>query len=112
YLKKIREKRIKAICNDKCKDFVLKALSLAKDDIFQISIKPKIRKINPDEIYVSLGDSIKKFSELAHDSFTVMEEPSIFCYWYVNLENVKGDDDTDKCKKIIDEIKNYIRNIF
>lgn len=112
YLKRIREKRIKAICNDQCKDFVLKALSLAKDDIFQISIKPKIRKINPDEIYVSLGDSIKKFSELAHDSFSVMEEPSIFCYWYVNLENVKGDDDTVKCKKIIDEIKNYIRNIF
>lgn len=112
YLKKIREKRTNAICDTKCKEFVLSALDLDKDDIFQVPIKSKIRKINPNEIYVSLGSSIQKFSELAHDSFTVMEDPSIFCYWYVNLANVQGDNNTDKCNRIIDEIKKYIRSIF
>lgn len=112
YLKKIREKRIDAICDIKCKDIVLNALHLDKDDIFQIPIEPKIRRINPNEIFVSLGDSIQKFSELAHDSFTVMGEPSKYCYWYVNLKKVPGENDTDKRKKIIDEIKRYIKNIF
>lgn len=112
YLKKIREKRIDAICDIKCKDIVLNALNLDKDDIFQIPIEPKIRRINPNEIFVSLGDSIQKFSELAHDSFTVMGEPSKYCYWYVNLKKVHGENDTDKRKKIIDEIKRYIKNIF
>ena len=112
YLKKIREKRIIAICDDKCKDFVLKKFNLAKDDIIQRTIESKIRKINSNEVYVSLGDSIQKFSELAHDTFTVVEEPSRFCYWYVNLEKMEGNNDSDKCKRIIDEIKKYIQSFF
>ena len=112
YLKKIRDKRISAICGTGCKKSVLKALQLNEDDIFQIPITPKIRKINPNEIYVSIGGAIKKFSELAHDSFTVMEEPYMFCYWYVKLEKVEGNDDTDKCRKIIDEIKKYASRVF
>lgn len=110
YLKKIREKRIEAICNNTCKDFILEKFNLANDDIIQKIIEPKIRKINPNEVYVSLGNSIQKFSELTHDTFTVMEEPSIFCYWYVNLKKIDGNDDSDKCKRIIDEIKKYIKN--
>lgn len=112
YLKKIREKRIIAICDDKCKDFVAEKFNLDENDIIQISIESKIRKIHSNEVYVSLGDSIQKFSELAHDTFTVMEEPSRFCYWYVNLGKMKGNNDSDKCKRIIDEIKKYIQSFF
>lgn len=112
YLKKVRERRINAICDTKCKEFVLDALQLEEDDIIQKTIHPKIRKINPNEIHVSLGDEIRNFSELTHDSFTVLGDLSTFCYWYVNLDKVQGDDNADKRKKVIAEIVKYTQDIF
>ena len=112
YLKKVREKRINAICDTKCKEVVLDALQLEEDDIIQKTIHPKIRKINPNEIHVSLGDEIRNFSELTHDSFTVLGDLSIFCYWYVNLDKVQGNDNADRRKKVIAEIIKYTQGIF
>lgn len=111
HLKKIRENRINAICESSCKNFVMEKLNLDSDDIFQVSIQTKIRRINPNEILVSLGDSVRKFSELTHDSFTVMGDLSKFCYWYVNLDKIEGDNDDDKRSKIIEIIKEYIVSI-
>jgi len=112
YLKKIRGTRIDAICGPNCKDFVVRELHLENDDIFQITVKPKIRRINSNEIFVSLGNSVRKFSELAHDSFTVMGDFSKFCYWYANLEKIQGENDDEKRKKIIDKIKEYVISNF
>lgn len=112
YLKKVREKRINAICDAKCKEFVLNALQLKEEDVVQKTVPPKIRQINPNEIYVSLGEEIIKFSELAHDSFTVLGDLSTFCYWYVNLDKVQGDNNADKRKRIIAEIVKYTQEIF
>lgn len=108
----MRGKRINAICDTKCKEVVLDALQLEEDDIIQKTIHPKIRKINPNEIHVSLGDEIKNFSELTHDSFTVLGDLSIFCYWYVNLDKVQGNDNADRRKKVIAEIIKYTQGIF
>jgi len=110
YLKKIRDTRIEAICNNSCKEEVLKAFGLGEDDIFQITISPKIRKIG-DEIYISLGDKVRKFSELSHDSFTVTGDMTRFCYWYVNLDKIAGDDDEIKRNNIINIIKKFVNSI-
>lgn len=112
YLKKVREKRIEAICDIKCKEFVLNALQLEECDIIQKTVFPKIRKINPNEISVSLGGEIRKFSKLAHDSFTVLGDLSMFCYWYVNLDKIQGGDNAEKRKKVIAEIVKYTQTIF
>lgn len=112
YLKRIREKRINAICDTKCIEFVLNKLQLKDGDIIQEIVPPKIRKINPNEIYVSLGGENRKFSELSHDSFTVLGDYSVFSYWYVILDNVKGVNDTDKRQKVIEKIKEYAKTIF
>lgn len=111
YLKRVRESRVNAICEAKCKDYVAQELKLDSNDIFQVSIQTKIRRINPDEILVSLGDSVRKFSELTHDTFTVKGDLSKFCYWYVNLTKLKGDSDEDKRKRIIDIIKKYASTV-
>ena len=108
YLKGIREQRINAICESSCKEFVAKELGLEKDDIFQKIIQPKIRRINPNEIYVSLGDSVRKFSELTHDSFTLTGDLSKFCYWYVNLDKIEGNNNEEKILTIIEKIKKYV----
>lgn len=112
YLKRIREKRINAICDTKCIEYVLNKLQLKDGDIIQEIVPPKIRKINPNEIYVSLGGENRKFSELSHDSFTVLGDYSVFSYWYVILDNVKGVNDTDKRQKVIEKIKEYAKTIF
>lgn len=109
YLNKVRESRINAICEAKCKDYVARKFGLNSNDICQIPIETKIRRINPDEILVSLGgDSVRKFSELTHDSFTVKGDLSKFCYWYVDLTKLPGGSDEDKRKRIIEAIKKFV----
>lgn len=107
YLKKVRNARIEAICQNPCKKKVIEALGLTESDIFQIEVTPKIRKIS-DEIYISLGDDVKKFTELSHDSFTVASDLTKFCYWYVNLDKINADNENDKRNMIIAEIKKAV----
>lgn len=110
YLKEVREHRVKAICEQSCKRHVMESLGLNDTDIAQISIKPKIRKID-NEIFISLGDRVRKLSELSHDSFTVIGEMTEFCYWYVNLDKINGNNNDEKRMKIISEIKQFVQNI-
>jgi hypothetical protein len=42
----------------------------------------------------------------------VLGDLSIFCYWYVNLDKVQGDDNADKRKKVLAEIVKYTQDIF
>lgn len=108
YLKKIRNTRIETICQESCKKEIIKTFGLEESDIFQIAVTPKIRKIG-DEIYIALGEDVKKFTELSHDSFTVTSDLNRFCYWYVNLDKIQGDDNYEiKRCKIIDEIKEVV----
>lgn len=111
YLKRKRNQRIDAICEEKCKQVLREKLGLEDGDIFQVTINPKIRRISPDEIYVTINDIPRKFSELAHDCFSVISEPSKFCFWYVNLDKIEGDNEIQKRKLVIDEIKKFVAEI-
>lgn len=110
YLKRVRDLRIEAICQNNCKKKVIEKFGLEESDIFQIAITPKIRKIS-DEIYISLGNDVRKFSELSHDSFTVTGDMTRFCYWYVNLDKIDGHDDDVKRNAIIAVIKEFVREL-
>lgn len=111
YLKRKRDERIEAICEKKCIEVLKEKLSLEDIDIFQEVIQPKIRRINPDEIYVNINGITRKFSELAYDSISIVTEPTKFCYWYVNLDKIKGANDEQKRNKVIEEIKNFVKEI-
>lgn len=108
YLKETRAKLIEAICEKECKKYVMDSLHLEDNDIIQIRIEPKIRRINPDEIFISLNDILTKFTELIHDSFSVISEQQLFCYWYVNLNKVDGKNDNEKKEAVISFIQAYL----
>lgn len=111
YLKTTRGEYIERICNKGCKDYVAHSLDLDDKDIIIKKIEPKVRRLNPEDINVSIGGEVKKFTELVHDSFSVISDMYPFSYWYVNLDKLKDKDITDTKKTVIDEIKNYIKSI-
>lgn len=113
YLKNMRSEIIAALCKDGAiKDSVCQGLNLKAEDIVIEKIEPKVRKINPDEIYVSIGEHPKKYSELTHDSFTLISEMTPYSYWYVNLESIEGATKRDKINRVILEIKKYLRELY
>lgn len=111
YLKNTRGEYIERICNKGCKDYVAHCLQLDDKDIIIKKIEPKVRRLNPEDINVSIGGEVKKFTELVHDSFSVISDMYSFSYWYVNLDKLKEKDIADTKKAVIDEIKNYIKSI-
>ena len=111
FLKKERINRIEAICSEKCKEYVCKELGLENNDVIQVTIRPKVRRINPEKVNVYLDDKIKKFSELIHDSFSVTGEQLPFCFWYVNLSKIEGGEIKDQKQKVIEKICEYVKKL-
>lgn len=107
YLKNKRREIVEAICKSKCKEYVRESLNLANEDIIQIEIEPKFRRINPNEIKVYFNSSIKKYSDLSHDSFSVVGDETPYCYWYVDL--TKLPQEQRDATLITQKIKEYLK---
>lgn len=110
FLKRARLDRIEAICGKICKEYVCRELNLADEDVIQVKIEPKVRRINPEKVKVLLDKKVKKFSELIHDSFSVTGEHMPFSFWYVNLEKIEGEDFEAKRRRVIEKICDYVKD--
>ncbi len=95
------------LMSPECKHYLCCKFNLQESDIIVIEVKPKLRKLE-ERIYIKLNDNIKPYSELSHDMFSVVGTELSFCYMYINLNTLGGDDKKMHIKTIISKIKDFL----
>ena len=95
------------LMSPECKHYLCCKFNLQESDIIVIEVKPKLRKLE-ERIYIKLNDNIKPYSELSHDMFSVVGTELSFCYMYINLNTLGGDNKKMHIKTIISKIKDFL----
>ena len=96
------------LMSPECKHYLCAQFNLQESDVIVIEVKPKLRKLEEERIYIKLNDNIKPYSELSHDMFSVVGTELPFCYMYINLNALGADDKIMHIKTIISRIKDFL----
>lgn len=91
-----------------CKRFICDEFNLSQDDLVVVEVKSKIRSLDANKIQVKLNGKTYPYSQLNHDMFSVIGTKYSFCYYYVNLAALGGENTDVHVKWIIDKLKEYI----
>lgn len=96
------------LSSDECIMYMCQHLEMEMSDIIIKGVKAKISYLDAEKINVSLNNTLIPYSQLKHDSFSVIGPNMNFCYIYVNLQKFGEGDIHEKKKLIIELLKDFI----
>ena len=94
--------------SDECRSFICSKLNIDPSDIIVRGVKTKISYLDAEKINVSLNNTLIPYSQLKHDSFSVIVPNVDFCYMYVNLQKMEDGEIRTRKKKLIELLKDFV----